>query len=75
MCANVGTRRTKRQQRRDCPSAHWAIALVLDLEKVDEFKNADAYRALEVQIRDLNDQKRMLTKRRSELTAGYLNNG
>ena len=49
-------------------------ALVLDLDKVDEFKNADAYHALEVQIRALTDQQRMLSKRRSELTAGYLNN-
>jgi predicted nucleic acid-binding Zn-ribbon protein len=48
-------------------------SLVLDLAKLDEFTDADAYHALEAQIRALNDQQHMLNKRRSELTAGYLN--
>jgi hypothetical protein len=46
-------------------------SLVLDLAKLDEFKNAEAYRALETQIRDLKDQQHMLNKRWSELTAGF----
>jgi hypothetical protein len=44
--------------------------LVLDLEKVDEFANPDAYRAIEAQIRALNDQQNVLTTQRNELTAG-----
>jgi hypothetical protein len=47
---------------------------VLDLEKLDEFRNAEAYRTLEAQIRDLKDQQAMLNKRWSELTAGFLDN-
>jgi hypothetical protein len=46
-------------------------SLVLDLAKLDEFNNAEAYRALETQIRDLKDQQHMLNKRWSELTAGF----
>jgi prefoldin subunit 5 len=47
-------------------------SLVLDLAKLDEFRYAEAYRALETQIRDLRDQQQMLNKRWSELTAGFL---
>ena len=46
-------------------------SLVLDLAKLDEFKNAETYRVLETQIRDLKDQRHMLNKRWSELTAGF----
>ena len=46
-------------------------SLVLDLAKLDEVKNAEAYRALETQIRDLKDQQHMLNKRWCELTAGF----
>jgi predicted nucleic acid-binding Zn-ribbon protein len=49
--------------------------LLRDLERVDEFKDADAYHALEVQIRDLNDQQRMLSRRRRELMEGYVKDG
>jgi hypothetical protein len=45
--------------------------LMLALAKLDEFKNAQAYRALETQIRDLKDQQHMLSKRWRELTAGF----
>ena len=45
---------------------------MLDLEKLDEIKDADAYHALEVQIRALKDQQRMLSKRWSALTVGFL---
>ena len=45
--------------------------LMLDLAKLDEFKNAETYRVLETQIRDLKDQRHMLNKRWSELTAGF----
>jgi len=48
---------------------------MLDLQKLDEFKDTAAYHALDEQIRALNDQLRLLTKRRSELTAGYSDNG
>jgi hypothetical protein len=44
---------------------------MLALAKLDEFKNAQAYRALETQIRDLKDQQHMLSKRWRELTAGF----
>ena len=47
-------------------------SLMLDLEKLDEIKNADAYHALEVQIRALKDQQRMLSKRWRALTEGFL---
>jgi prefoldin subunit 5 len=50
------------------------VSLMLDLETLDEFKNADAYHALQEQIRALTDQQRMLSKRWSELTAGYSDN-
>jgi len=40
-------------------------------EKLDEFKDAEACRALEGEIRDLKDQQRMLNKRWNELTLGY----
>ena len=46
-------------------------SLLLDLAKLDEFKNAETYRVLETQIRDLKDQQHMLNKRWSELTAGF----
>jgi hypothetical protein len=46
-------------------------SLLLDLAKLDEFKNAETYRVLETQIRDLKDQRHMLNKRWSELTAGF----
>jgi hypothetical protein len=45
-------------------------SLMLDLEKLDEFIDADAHRALEAQIRSLEDQRRMLTLRWIELTKG-----
>jgi hypothetical protein len=48
--------------------------LILDLQKLDAFKDADAYHALEEQIRALTDQQRMLNKRRRDLTAGYSDN-
>jgi predicted nucleic acid-binding Zn-ribbon protein len=69
---------TSQQQIQEIDELTRAVAeriesLVLDLEKLDEFKEADAYRALEVQIRALNDQQHVLSKRRSELTAGYSN--
>jgi hypothetical protein len=47
----------------------------LALEKLDEFRNAEAYRTLLSQIRDLKDQRGMLNKRWSELTARVLDNG
>jgi hypothetical protein len=46
-------------------------SLVFDLAKLDEFDNAEAYRALEMQIRDLKDQQHTLNRRWSELTAGF----
>jgi len=46
-------------------------SLMIDLEKLDEFKDADAYQALEEQIRALNDQQRILSKRWRELAADY----
>lgn len=46
-------------------------SLLLGLEKLDEFKNPDAYYALEAQIRALTDQQRLLNKRWTQLTAGY----
>jgi hypothetical protein len=49
-------------------------SLELEREKLDAFKDVDAYRELEVQIRDLKDQQRMLNKRWSELTAGFSDN-
>jgi predicted nucleic acid-binding Zn-ribbon protein len=49
-------------------------SLMLDLQKLDESKDADAYHALEEQIRALTDQQRMLSKRWRELTAGYSDN-
>ena len=49
-------------------------SLVLEREKLDAFKDADAYHELEVQIRDLKDQQRILNKRWSELTEGFSGN-
>jgi hypothetical protein len=46
-------------------------ALMIDLEKLDEFKDADAYHALEEQIRALNEQQRILAEHWKDLTAGY----
>ena len=45
--------------------------LELARAKLDEFKDADAYRALDGQIRNLKDQQRMLNKRWNELTQGF----
>ena len=45
-------------------------SLMRDLEKLDEFMDADAHRALEAQIRSLEDQRRMLTLRWIELSKG-----
>jgi predicted nucleic acid-binding Zn-ribbon protein len=50
------------------------VALTLDLQKLDEFKDADAYHALGEQIRALTDQQRQLSKRWSELSAGSSDN-
>ena len=50
-------------------------SLMLDLEKLDEIKNPDAYHALEAHIRALKDQQRMLSKRWSALTEGFLDKG
>jgi septation ring formation regulator EzrA len=47
-------------------------SLMHDLETLDESENADAYHAIEVQIRSLKDQQRILNKRWSELTEGFL---
>jgi hypothetical protein len=44
--------------------------LVLHLEKVDEFANPDAYRAIASQIQALSDEQNILSQRRNELTAG-----
>jgi hypothetical protein len=49
-------------------------SLELEREKLDAFQDVDAYRELEVQIRDLKDQQRILNKRWSELTAGFSDN-
>jgi len=49
-------------------------SLMLDLEKL-KIKNPDAYHALEAHIRALKDQKRMLSKRWSALTEGFLDKG
>ena len=46
-------------------------SLMIDLEKLDEFKDADAYQTLEEQIRALKHQQRILSKRWRELAAGY----
>ena len=46
-------------------------SVLLDLEKLDEFKDAHAHRALQAQIRSLEDQRRLLAKRWSELTKGF----
>lgn len=46
----------------------------LDLQKLDASKDAAACHALDEQIRALRDQQRVLSKRWSELTAGYSNN-
>ncbi len=50
-------------------------SLALDLEKLDEFSNADAYHALALQIRALQEQRQLLSKRWSALTKGYLDSG
>lgn len=47
-------------------------SLMLDLETLDESEKADAYNAIEVQIRSLKDQQRLLNKRWNELTDGFL---
>jgi hypothetical protein len=39
---------------------------------LDEITEAQAYRELDTQIRDLKDQQRILSKRRRELTEGFL---
>jgi prefoldin subunit 5 len=49
-------------------------SLALELAELDEFKNAEAYRTLDAQVRDLKDQQRVLNKRWSELTAGCSEN-
>jgi predicted nuclease with TOPRIM domain len=49
-------------------------SLMLDLQKLDEFRDADAYHTLEEQIRALTDQQRMLSKRWRDLTTGYADN-
>jgi hypothetical protein len=41
-------------------------------EVLDEVRDAAACRELDVEIRDLMDQQRMLNKRWRELTAGFL---
>lgn len=46
-------------------------SLELEREKLDAFKDVDAHHELEVQIRDLRDQQRMLNKRWIELTEGF----
>ena len=46
-------------------------ALLLEREKLDEFKDAKAYQEIDAQIRDLRDQQRLLNKRWSELTNGF----
>jgi hypothetical protein len=46
-------------------------SLMIDLEKLDEFKDADAYHTLEEQIRALTDQQRILGRRWRDLAAGY----
>lgn len=46
-------------------------SLVLEQEKLDAFQDADAHHALEVQIRDLKDQQRILHKRWNDLTEGF----
>lgn len=49
-------------------------SLMLDLQQLDALKDAAAYQALDKQIRVLNEQQRILTKRWGELTAGYSDN-
>jgi prefoldin subunit 5 len=49
-------------------------SVMLDLEKLDEFRNAEACRTLEAQMRDLKNRQGMLNKRWSELTADFLDN-
>lgn len=49
-------------------------SLMFDLQQLDSLKDATAYQALDKQIRDLNDQRRILSKRWSELTSGYSDN-
>lgn len=49
-------------------------SLMFDLQQLDALKDATAYQALDKQIRDLNDQQRILSKRWSELTSGYSDN-
>lgn len=46
-------------------------SLLLEREKLDEFKDAKPYQEIEAQIRDLRDQQRLLNKRWSELTNGF----
>jgi hypothetical protein len=47
-------------------------SLGLARELLDEFKDADACRAIEAQMRDLKDQRRLLSRRWNELTKGFL---
>jgi predicted nucleic acid-binding Zn-ribbon protein len=50
-------------------------SLMLERQRLDAVKDATVYHALGEQMRALNDQHRMLSKRWSELTAGYSDNG
>jgi predicted nucleic acid-binding Zn-ribbon protein len=47
-------------------------SLQVDLVKLDELKDADAYRKLEKQIAALKDQQRLLSRRWRELIEGFL---
>ena len=46
-------------------------SLSLELEGLDEFEDADAHRAKTLEIQALQDQRGLLHKRWSELTAGF----
>jgi hypothetical protein len=46
-------------------------SLSLERDALDEFKDAAAYRAKDLEIQALKDQQRLLNKRWAELTAGF----